>query len=235
MACNDLAAADQTVQAMIDRYVDDVEEELRGPRRVRSKVLSEIRDGLEEATRTRMDAGIPGPAASEAAIEEFGPARVTAHAFAGELGTARARRIVLAFLVTGPLVGIWWLFLLFPQPWRFDPQSLWRTVPVLPLVVVGIGAGLAVIAMTGHLTRWVPMAEPEVALSIAAALTMICALGDVIVLTILAANITTGHLTAPVALASIAAAASTARLALASVACYRCLRARVQLRRVQTL
>lgn len=234
MARSDLAAADRAVQAVIDRYVDAVGQGLYGPRRVRSKVLSEIRDGLEEATRTRIDAGIPGPAASAAAIEEFGSPRLTANAFAGELGTARARHIVIAFLVTGPLVGIWWLFLLAPQPWSFDAQPLWRTIPVLPLVVVGIGAGLSVIAMTGRLTRWIPMAEPAAALSTAAALTMICSIGDVTVLAILAARITSGHLTAPAALAFIAAAASITRLALATASCYHCLQTRLRLRGLNT-
>lgn len=230
MARSDLATGDQTAQAAIDGYIGDVEEELRGPRRARSRVLSEIRDGLEEATRTRMDAGLPAADASAAAIEEFGAPALTAHAFAGELGTARARRIVFALLLTGPCVGIWWLILLVPQPWRFDPQSLWRTIPVLPLVVVGVGAGIAVVAMTGRFTRWIPRVGAAAALSTAAAVTILCALGDTIVLSILGAAIAAGHLTAPVALASIAGAASVTRLVLARISCHRCLRTRLQLR-----
>jgi hypothetical protein len=230
MADGDLTAPERTASAAIDAYVDDVAEALRGPRSIRSEVLSEIRDGLAEATRTRMDAGMPASAASAAAVEEFGSPALTARAFAGELATAKARRIVLALLATGPFVGVWWLLLLSPQPWTFDPQTLWRAIPVLPLVVVGIGSGLAVIAMTGRLTRWIPMVEPTGALSTAAAVSAICALGDVIVLAILAAMISTGELAAPLALTSIAAIASSARLALAGFSCYRCLQTRLRLR-----
>lgn len=39
-----------------------------------------------------------------------------AEAFADELSTASARRMLGWFVITGPLVGMWWLLLLQPHP-----------------------------------------------------------------------------------------------------------------------
>ena len=40
--------------------------------------------------------------------------QAVADAFEGELATAYARRTIALYVITGPLVGIWWLLLLQP-------------------------------------------------------------------------------------------------------------------------
>ena len=58
-----------------------------------------------------------------------------ADAFAGELATAYARRTIALYVITGPLVGIWWLLLLRPDPWRAGLIALLAAIPVLPLII----------------------------------------------------------------------------------------------------
>ena len=97
-------------------YLSDLAAQLRGPRRRREAILTELRDGLDQAIEDRI-AHRPAPTeAAAAAITQFGSPHAVADAFAGELATAYARRTIACFIATGPLVGIWWLLLLDPQP-----------------------------------------------------------------------------------------------------------------------
>ena len=96
-------------------YLDEVGAGLPGPRGQRARILAELADGLDEAVADQVAAGLPRRAAAAAAIDEFGTANTVAHAFAGEVSTASARRALGWLVVTGPLVGVWWLFLLHPS------------------------------------------------------------------------------------------------------------------------
>ena len=88
-------------------YLSDLAAELLGPRRRRGAILTELRDGLEQATQDRITTGLPPERAAAAAICQFGSPHAVADAFAGELTTAYARRTITWFIATGPLVGIW--------------------------------------------------------------------------------------------------------------------------------
>ena len=90
-------------------YISDLATELRGPRRRREAILTELRDGLDQATEDRVASGLPADQAAAAAITQFGSAHAVAETFAGELTTAYARRTIACYIATGPLVGIWWL------------------------------------------------------------------------------------------------------------------------------
>lgn len=141
-------------------------------------MLDELRDGLTEAAARHTDSGSPPRVAAEAAVGEFGTVDQVAAAFAGELVTQQARHVVTALVVTGPLVGVWWVLLLAPT----SPAG----IPVLPLVGAAVLMGLLVLATTGGLTRWLPPAAPRRALTGAAAVVVGCMAGDIGMLTALA-------------------------------------------------
>jgi hypothetical protein len=207
---------------VIEDYLAALAIRLIGPRSARTAVLDELRDGLHEAAAAHAAIGLSPQAAADATIAEFGRPEDVSAAFAEELGTRQARRTVSSLLLTGPLVGVWWLLLLAPKPWRSTPVEVWTAIPVLPLVALGTVTGLAVLATTGGLTRWLPAASPPRALAGAQAVALTCLAGDLAVLTMLAAS------PQPVraALATTAACASVIRLACSARVVQRCSRTR---------
>jgi hypothetical protein len=117
-----------------------------------------------------------------AAIAQFGTPRSVADAFGGELATAYARRTIALFIATGPLVGIWWLLLLHPSPWRTGLIAFVAAIPVIPLIVIAISTAGATLATTGRLMRWLPETSPHRALT--ATIAALCLIGDLIMITI---------------------------------------------------
>jgi hypothetical protein len=156
--------------------------DLSGPRRHRVRILAELGDGLEEAVASRVADGLPRRVATVAALDEFGPPRAVAAAFAGELATAAARRTVGWFVVTGPLVGVWWLLLLHPHQWRTGLVALLAAIPVIPLVAVALATAAGTFATTGRLMRWLPETGPRLALTAAMAVAILAIGGDAVIL-----------------------------------------------------
>ena len=171
-------------------------------------ILTELRDGLDHATEDHIAAGLPPDQAATAAITQFGTPHAVADAFGGELATAYARRTIAWFIVTGPLVGIWWLLLLHPSPWRTGLIALLAAIPVIPLIVVAIATAGGTFATTGRLMRWLPETDPRRALAATTAIAALCIVGDLTMITILMLS---GMPTRP--LAVIAVAASLTRIA----------------------
>jgi hypothetical protein len=198
--------------AGLDAYLSDFAAALHGPRRRCRALVSEIGDGLRESIAQHRGRGLNVVQARQAAIAEFGPPARLAAGFADELTIADARRTVAALLIPGPLVGIWWLLLLAPATWWQQPSMLWAAIPVLPIVGVAALAGLAVLATTGQLSRWLPETAPDRALTLVARLSMACISIDLAMLLVLAARTLTDHPPWPPALAATAVGASLLRL-----------------------
>ena len=192
----------------LDAYLSDLTARLRGPRHRREAILAELRDGLEHATTDHIAAGLPPERAATAAIAQFGTAQAIADAFSGELATAYARRTIAWFIATGPLVGIWWLLLLHPSPWRTGLIALVAAIPVLPLIVIATAAAAAAFATTGRLIRWLPETDPRRALAATTAIAALCTVGDLTMITIYLLSGTPTRI-----LAAIAIAASLTRIA----------------------
>jgi hypothetical protein len=208
-------------------YLSDVAEQLYGPRRRRAAILAELRDGLDQATEDNIAAGqSPGEAAA-AAINQFGTPQAVADAFSGELATAYARRTVAWFIATGPLVGIWWLLLLQPSPWRTGLIALLAAIPVLPLIVIAIATATGTFATTGRLMRWLPETGPRRALAATTAIATLCLIGDLTVITMFMVS---GAPARP--LAVIAIAASLIRIACSITTVRHATRMRSRLHRV---
>lgn len=163
----------------VDDYLDALAGSLRGPRRRRRRILAEIRDGLDHAVAGHGASGMSAEQAVTAAIAEFGPPQAVADAFAGELATAYARRTIAGYVITGPLVGVWWLLLLQPRPWEAGIIAVLTAIPVIPLVIIGIGTAAGTLATTGRLIRWLPEAGPRHALGATAVIAALATAGDV--------------------------------------------------------
>lgn len=168
----------------IDTYLGDLATRLPGPRRRRRQILAELRDGLGKAVDDRTADGKSGPQAAREAIAAFGSPQAVAQAFTGELATAYARRTLATYVATGPLVGIWWLLLLQPHPWRTGLTALLAAIPVIPLVAIAMVTAATTLATTGRLMRWLPEASPHHAVTATIAIATLTLAGDLTVIVI---------------------------------------------------
>jgi hypothetical protein len=171
-------------------YLSDLAVQLHGPRRRRYAILTELRDGLEQATEDRIATGLAPDRAAAAATSQFGSAHAVAGAFAGELTTAYARRTIACFLATGPLVGIWWLLLLHPISWRTGLIALVAAIPVIPVIIAAIATAGGTLATTGRLMCWLPETGPRRALAATIAIAMLCMIIDFTMITMVMVSAT---------------------------------------------
>jgi len=208
MASHRLSADTDTHDDALAAYLADLAARLRGPHHRRQAILAELSDGLDQAAQDHRAAGLTPDQAATAAIAQFGTPQAVADAFGGELATAYARRTIVWFIATGPLVGIWWLLLLHPNPWRTGLIALVAAIPAIPLIAIAIVTAGGTFATTGRLMRWLPETGPHRALAATITIAAICIIGDLTVITMLLAS---GTPTRPLGLVAIAA--SLTRLA----------------------
>lgn len=218
--------------AAVEDYLARVAARLPGPAGARGAVTDELRDGLLEALENQQARGRPLGEATAAAIAEFGDPATVAAGFAPELGAVQARRVALALLLTGPLVGLTWIAAAAVNalpPWRHQLIGPWLALPLvgLALVVAAPALGLTV-ATTGrlgvrlrHRASFPPTAAAVAGLAaVVADLTLVAIIGS-------------QALTAPGlsvwAPVLVAAGASLTRVILAAWAARRCLAARAAL------
>jgi hypothetical protein len=208
---------------------------LPGPRRTHPGIVAELRSGLLDATDAHRAAGLSDTEAAEAAIREFGDPAHLADAFRAEIAASQARRVAVALLATGPLVGL--LYVLTALASDLHVVWQWSGMPPglrvgIELIAVAAGitgwAGALSIATTGRLTRWLP-ARPRCAPTAAAVAAFGAVGADGLGLMLLAAEVATrlGDLS-PLP-ATVAVVASVARLVLARRAAFRCLAIRTGL------
>ena len=173
--------ASTPAEARIDAYLGELTHLLRGPRRRRAQILAELRDGLDHTIAERSRHGSTEDEAVNSAISHFGTPQAVADAFGDELATAYARHTIAWYIATGPLIGVWWLLLLQPQPWRTGPLALLVAIPVLPLIAIAIATAAGTFAATGRLIRWLPEASPHRALTATIAIATLTLISDVTV------------------------------------------------------
>jgi hypothetical protein len=225
MASHHLTAGHPGSISAVERYLTELAAQLMpGPRTARTRVLSEIRDGLTDTIDAHLAGGMPPRTAATTAIHEFGDPATVAGSFAEELATASARRTIAAFILTGPLVGIWWLLLLHPAPWRGGVLAALIAIPAIPLIPMAIATAAGTFATTGRLMRWLPETSATRALTAATAIAAICVAADLTVLGLLSTHLATGR-QYPAPLIAVAATASFVRIA-AAITAIRSTRAR---------
>ena len=191
----------------IATYLAAIAGSLPGPRRHRDRILAELRDGLEQSVAADLGRGLSEPEAVTAAIEDFGRPDAVAAGFATELTIATARHTLFWYLLTGPLIGVWWLLSLAPYPWRSGLVAVIAAIPVLPLIVAAIATVTGTVATTGRLMRWLPEATAHQALAGAAMVAGLALVGDLVMISL---YVRSGLPARPVGM--IAVAASTTRM-----------------------
>jgi hypothetical protein len=108
----------------IDTYVDELERQLRVPRRTRRRILTEVRAHLLDAAEAEQPGTVEGSCAAERAVLRFGPAADTARQFNHRAGRRNAllRRALVpsiaAFAVTSMATATVWAFGPAPAPSR---------------------------------------------------------------------------------------------------------------------
>ena len=89
----------------IDERLRELESRLRGPARLRTELIREVRDALDDATEAYREAGLPARDAERRAVADFGTPAELAPAYQAELaaGALRGlsrRALVIAVLLT---------------------------------------------------------------------------------------------------------------------------------------
>ena len=225
------ASLDPAAQDIVDAYLGRVSSRLVGAAAARAAILAELEDGLWTATVSRQARNLTPAAAARAAVAEFGDPNTVAAGFGPELAAATGRRVGLALLSTGPLVGSSWL-LLAAATWirtgREPPAALGLVAVLVGLVLaVAVPAAVLSVAVSGRLCRWL-RAGPEVAATAAAVSASACVAGDLVLLAgLLASTVFAGGVAWLAGL--LAAGASVVRFSLAGRAARRCLAARAML------
>jgi hypothetical protein len=93
---------------VISRYVDSLDERLRGPEAVKADLLAEARDSLDDAADSYRDSGLSAEDAERRAVEEFGPLAVVAPEYQAELAVAHAATTLRTVAVLIPLTYLLW-------------------------------------------------------------------------------------------------------------------------------
>lgn len=220
---------------VIEEYLATVAAGLVGPRRWRSEVIAELRDGLAEAAEAhRGCTGLPGEAA---AVAEFGPARDVLDGFVVVAAGGLARRVAVVLLMSGPVAAAVWVAAMAASgipPWIGGLAGPWRLLPGVGVVLaVAVPAALLAVAATGRAGyRW-GAARPRLAPAAAGIATGVCAAADAVMLAAVGVWLAGGAPPMNTAAAAwpvlVAVAVSGARCLLAGWASRRCLLARARL------
>lgn len=106
----------------IDAYLDELERQLRVPRRARRRILTEVREHLLDAAEAEQSSTAEGSCAAERAVLRFGPAAETARQFnrPASRHNALLRRALVpwiaALAVTSTATATVWAFGPSPAP-----------------------------------------------------------------------------------------------------------------------
>lgn len=93
--------------SLIQAYVTELDDALRGPRGLKSDMLAEAHDGLLDASEAYERGGLDADGAQRRAIADFGPVDAIAPDYQTELGLSQGRRTILLMvlcLAAQPLV-----------------------------------------------------------------------------------------------------------------------------------
>ncbi|CAM3935783.1 permease prefix domain 1-containing protein [Kibdelosporangium persicum] len=94
--------------SVIDDYVADLDARLPGGRKVKTDLLTEARDSLEDAAECYRRAGFAEHDAQRKAVEDFGPVAVIARDYQGELAVAYGARTLRSILFVLPATHMLW-------------------------------------------------------------------------------------------------------------------------------
>lgn len=215
----------------VERYLAVVEQGLVGPRRWRTEVITELRDGLTEAAHAHTAS--PGAPGEAAAVADFGSPQAVLGGFSAVRAADLAHRVAVGLLASGPVAATVWVSAMATSgiaPWRNGLVGPWRSLPGIGvLVAVAVPAALVVLALTGRAWYRRGTSRPRLAPTAAGVATGATAAADLVMLATVGAWLM-GAAAPPAWPALLAAAGvSGARCLLAGWAARRCLRTRARL------
>jgi len=147
---------------VIEAYLTELHGALRGPRRVRADLLTEVHDSLVDAAAAHRQKGLGPQEAERAAVREFGEVGAIAPEFQAELAIAQARRtavLVLAVVAVEAIVaGVAWRLAARGSDWTPSPTYalVAHTVDTIGYATTFAGAALALLA-SGAGARRLPL------------------------------------------------------------------------------
>jgi len=221
----------EDLPAPVERYLHDLSSALPGRSTSKAAILAEVTDGLMESVETRRQERVDRNDAAEAAVAEFGPAGDLAIAFVREMAGSAARRVGLALVASGPIVGLAWLTAFAVGSGRRWLDELPTVLGWLPgyavlMFLVIVSAVVAFFAGRGPAVRHLPIG-PRWAAAAATVAAVGCVAVDAVLLTHLVRLAIDGLI--PVGLAALPALLSLGRSLLALAAARRCLELRAAL------
>lgn len=132
---------------VITKFVGELAAALDGPRRSRRSLLSEVRDGLDDAAAAHRSRGIPEPAAEARAVAEFGKVSDLAPLYQGELTANQTGRTATLLAVCFPMMyALWELFGSRGHGWTSAPAAAGQLAKTLD-VASGVTAGAALVGL----------------------------------------------------------------------------------------
>jgi hypothetical protein len=154
--------------AVIEGYADGLAARLRGPRRMRTDMVTEARDSLLDAAEAHVEAGLSPAEAARTAVAEFGTYRQVVPGYQAELAAAQGRRTVLWMATVLPVMHLLAPLMWWQAPWsnapasatywsltsNYDYLSLGASVVALVLFV-GFGWGSRFLGDHVGFARWV--------------------------------------------------------------------------------
>lgn len=150
-----MSATGNVAEDVVEEYVASLAANLRGPSRVKARMVEEIRHGLHDTVEAHTVAGTPHDRASRQAVREFGAGEELLPHCQRELTIAQARHTAGAAALTVPfLIGCWLLI------WTAGLDQGWPSrLLAVHLAGVAATAGLlaaTTLAATGPLALRVP-------------------------------------------------------------------------------
>jgi hypothetical protein len=151
--------------SVIEAYVAELGGNLRGPRSVKADMLTEVRDGLLDATEAHRDSGLDPDCAQRRAVAEFGTVTEVAPGFQVELGLCQGRRTGLLISVVMAAQPVLWnpVLRLAGRPGESSATYLtvdaivhWTGIATMAgglLTVVALGIGTRYLGSRRLLTR----------------------------------------------------------------------------------
>ncbi|HEX2314690.1 MAG TPA: permease prefix domain 1-containing protein [Thermomonospora sp.] len=141
----------------IEEYVADLAATLRGPARLRERMITEVRDGLHDTAAAHADAGTPYPQAAREAVREFGPVTEIAPDFQRELTIVQTRHTARTLALTLALLIACWHLLWISEPgWPLPSGARVLTAPLATAAGAAVLVATVTLAATGTLARRLP-------------------------------------------------------------------------------
>jgi hypothetical protein len=149
------------VPSLIDTYIAELGNALRGSRRAKADLLTEARDSLVDAADAFQRDGADRAAAERSAIDEFGALHEIVPGYQAELGLTQGRRTALLVL-----------FVFAAQPFIWGDAYRWATnksnadsrtgFRVTDDLVENLGGITLLVSMVAVLGYWIGMRYPAV-------------------------------------------------------------------------